>query len=181
MIVPSVTSGVEKKRDRVLLVLPNDFLSPPALLVLSSFPSPSLPCFTMAPLADFILANVPLPTLPDYLTSYVQGQTPLSTTKEVAPALVSYLAVIFSIQAIMKNQQPLRLQFFFQLHNVILSSGSLLLLALMVEEIAPIVWKNGLFYGMCNEASWTSVRVFRVHFTSYRTTDLSYSGWSSII
>ncbi|EJD03957.1 GNS1/SUR4 membrane protein [Fomitiporia mediterranea MF3/22] len=109
----------------------------------------------MAPLADFILEHVPLPTLPHYLTSYVPGKTPLSTPTSVVAALVSYLAVVFGVQRIMKSQPPLRLQFLFQLHNIVLSAGSALLLALMVEEIAPIVWKNGLFYGICNDGAWT--------------------------
>lgn len=116
----------------------------------------------MAPLADFLLTYAPLPSLPHYLTSYVQGETPLSTQPTVVAALVSYLVIIFSIREVMKNQQPLKLQFFFQLHNIILSSGSALLLALIVEEIAPIVWKHGLFYGMCNNAAWTPVRAFLV-------------------
>ena len=114
----------------------------------------------MAPLADFIVAHLPLPTLPRYLTSYVPGTTPLSTPNSVVAALVSYLAVVFGVQHLMKSQAPMRLQFFFQLHNIVLSVGSAILLVLMVEEIAPIVWKHGVFYGICNENAWTPVRVF---------------------
>ncbi|KAL5534238.1 hypothetical protein ACEPAG_700 [Sanghuangporus baumii] len=109
----------------------------------------------MAPIADFILAHVPLPTLPHYLTSYEQGKTPLSTSNSVAGALTSYLAIIFGIRHLMKSQPPIRLQFLFQLHNVVLSVGSGILLVLMVEEIAPIVWKHGIFYGICSRNSWT--------------------------
>ena len=111
----------------------------------------------MAPLADFLLTYVPLPKVPHYLTSYVPGMTPMSTPQEVYPALVAYLAVIFSIQWFMKDRQAMKLRFAFQTHNVFLSSGSLLLLALIVEEIAPGVWNHGLFYGMCNVKMWTSV------------------------
>jgi fatty acid elongase 3 len=57
----------------------------------------------------------------------------------------------------MKTRQPLRLQGLFQLHNVILSSGSALLLALMAEELAPMWMKNGTFWVACNESSWTEV------------------------
>ena len=64
----------------------------------------------MAPLADFILATLPLPSLPAYLTSYVAGKTPLSTWNAVIAALVSYLAVIFSLQHVMRNQQALKLR-----------------------------------------------------------------------
>lgn len=112
---------------------------------------------TMAPLADFLLAHVPLPSLPAYLTHYVPGQTPLSTQKEVLSALVTYLAVVFGIREVMKGRQPIRATAAFQLHNVILTLGSGLLLVLMVEEIAPILWKGGLFHAMCDDQAWTSV------------------------
>jgi len=110
----------------------------------------------MAPLADFILAHVPLPSLPHYLTSYVPGQTPLSSTPTVLATLTSYLAVIFGVQAIMKNQKPQKLNTLFQIHNVFLSAGSLLLLVLMLEEIIPIWWNKGTFEAFCADQSWTS-------------------------
>jgi fatty acid elongase 3 len=44
------------------------------------------------------------------------------------------------------------------LHNLLLSAGSALLLACMVEELLPIIWNEGLFAGICAHSSWTSVR-----------------------
>lgn len=111
----------------------------------------------MAPLADFLLANIPF-RLPTHLSSYVEGVTPLSTTPAVLAALSSYLAVIFGTQFFMKSQQPRKLTTLFQIHNVLLSSGSLLLLALMLEEIIPKIWTHGLHFSLCDEKSWTSVR-----------------------
>ena len=113
-------------------------------------------------LADLILQHAPLPELPYYLTHYVQGATPLSTRPVVVATLVGYLAVIFGIREIMKPRQALKLQFLFQVHNVILSSGSAILLALMLEEILPIFWKNGPFYAICNAGAWTEVRRVRL-------------------
>jgi hypothetical protein len=120
-------------------------------------PNPSAPSTTMAPLADFILANVPLPSVPSYLTQWEPGTTPLSTQKEVATALVSYLAVIFSIQTLMKDKQPVKANAPFQVHNTILYIGSGILLALIVEEILPIWWRGNWFSAMCDSKSWTSV------------------------
>ena len=112
-------------------------------------------------LADFIEKNVPLP-LPYHITHYVAGQTPISTNKVVATALVSYLAIIFGLQELMKTRQPLKLNGLFQLHNMILTLGSGLLLACMVEEVLPLIWKTGLFNAACSQKSWTPVRtVFR--------------------
>jgi fatty acid elongase 3 len=117
----------------------------------------SLARCTMAPLADFLLSYVPLPTLPPYLTSFIPGQTPLSTFPAVVTSLVGYLAAIFGIQAIMIDRRPKTLQFIFQAHNAILSAGSLLLLALLLEEIIPVWWNQGLFAALCAEGSWNSV------------------------
>ena len=109
-------------------------------------------------LADFILQNVPLPTLPPYLVHYERGRTPLSTWTPVFSTLVAYLAVVFGLRELRRNQQPLKLTFLFQLHNIVLSVGSGILLVLVCEEVLPIWWKHGLFYAMCNENAWTSVR-----------------------
>lgn len=111
-------------------------------------------------LADFIQQTVPLP-LPHYLTHYVAGQTPISTSKAVATALVSYLAIIFGLQEFMKTREPLKLNTLFRLHNAILSLGSALLLACMAEEVIPIIWRTGLFAAACSVKSWTPVCIVR--------------------
>jgi fatty acid elongase 3 len=127
-------------------------------------------------LADFIEKNVPF-TLPHYLTHYVAGQTPISTNKAVATALVSYLAIIFGLQELMKTRQPLKLNVLFQLHNAILTIGSGLLLACMAEEVIPILWRTGLFNAICSEKSWTPVRIARsrpiLFRFSWRSVDVS--------
>ncbi|VDC06304.1 unnamed protein product [Peniophora sp. CBMAI 1063] len=106
-------------------------------------------------LADTILAYVPLPELKYEHTHWVRGATPLSTQPVVVAALVSYLVVIFGIQEIMKNRKPLKLQVPFMIHNVYLTTGSGLLLMLMLEEILPKLWNHGVFYAICNSSSWT--------------------------
>lgn len=113
----------------------------------------------MAPLADLIASYAPF-TLPYHLTHYVKGETPLSTTPVVVSTLAGYLALIFSIQALMKDRQPMKLQYLFQAHNVFLSSGSLLVLFLMLEEIIPVGFKLGPFGMLCGEKAWTGVGVF---------------------
>ena len=120
----------------------------------------------MAPLADFLLSTLPLASLgvPHQLTHYVQGKTPLSTPWEVYPTLAAYLVIIFSIQAWMKNRPPLKMQFLFRLHNAFLSSGSLLLVLLIMEEIVPRWLKHGTFYAFCNEGMWSEVSLRHVPF-----------------
>ncbi|SCV68445.1 BQ2448_566 [Microbotryum intermedium] len=44
----------------------------------------------------------------------------------------------------------------FMLHNFLLSAGSGLVLALMLEEIIPILYQHGFFYAICHTSAWTS-------------------------
>ena len=108
-------------------------------------------------LADAIQAYVPLPELKYEHTHWVRGATPLSTQPVVVAALVAYLVVIFGIQEIMRNRKPLKLQVPFMIHNVYLTTGSGVLLLLMLEEILPKLFSHGTFYAICNSGSWTEV------------------------
>lgn len=110
----------------------------------------------MFSLADFLLSKISY-RLPRHLYTYVQGVTPLSTDKSVLAVLASYLVIIFSIQGFMKHRQPHKLTTLFQTHNILLSSGSLLVLALMLEEIVPMIWKHGIHHALCAESAWTPV------------------------
>merc|ERR1711939_31769 len=101
------------------------------------------------------LHSLPIPSLPLNIERWIPGSTPLSTTPEVVYAVAFYLVVIFGGQALMRGSKPYRFKPLFMLHNFLLSSGSALLLALMLEEIVPIVWEHGLFYAICHNDAWT--------------------------
>ncbi|BGP12818.1 hypothetical protein JCM10213_008079 [Rhodosporidiobolus nylandii] len=102
-----------------------------------------------------LLQSLPLPSLPYNIEHWVPGSSPLSTHTEVFAAISFYLAVIFGGQAWMSGSKPYRFKPLFMLHNFLLSAGSALVLALMLEEIVPIVWKHGLFYAICADEAWT--------------------------
>lgn len=114
----------------------------------------------MAPLADFLLTVLPANVLPYHLSHYVPGKSPLSTLPVVSATLASYLVIIFSTQEVMKDRPPQKLNTLFRIHNALLTLGSGLLLALMVEEVASIWVKSGTYDTMCNETSWTPVSPF---------------------
>lgn len=63
----------------------------------------------------------------------------------------------------MKGRQPFgaSLKYPFLIHNLALTIGSGALLAVMLEEIIPILRHGGLFYGICHEAAWTAVSIAR--------------------
>jgi hypothetical protein len=112
----------------------------------------------MSPLANFFLSYAPF-RLPSHLSSFVRGKTPFSTTPVVVSMLAVYLATIFGIRAMMTDRQPYKLTFLLRMHGMFLSLFSALLLALMLEEVIPQIWKQGLYHALCAVEAWTPVSV----------------------
>ncbi|KAK4685001.1 hypothetical protein P7C73_g5158, partial [Tremellales sp. Uapishka_1] len=100
-----------------------------------------------------------IPAPPTRLTTWISDASPLSTNKTVIAAIGTYLLIIFGGRELMRSRAPFKLTLLFQIHNVILSSGSLLLLLLMLEEIVPIYLKHGFFWSICNTKAFTPVRI----------------------
>ncbi|CCE61340.1 hypothetical protein TPHA_0A02570 [Tetrapisispora phaffii CBS 4417] len=90
---------------------------------------------------------------------YIPETLPLGNLKQVLAAIATYYLVIFGGREVLRNVQPLKLNFLFQLHNLFLTSISLMLLILMVEQLVPIIYNNGLFYAICNIGAWTQPMV----------------------
>ncbi|KAJ2547535.1 Fatty acyl-CoA elongase/Polyunsaturated fatty acid specific elongation enzyme [Coemansia sp. RSA 1933] len=86
---------------------------------------------------------------------WVNGNTSLSTWREVGVGMVVYLGVIFGIQLVMRSFKPLKLTRLAQIHNLFLTLISLGLLVLYVEQLYPIISEGGLFYAVCDEKAWT--------------------------
>nr|XP_019007576.1 fatty acid elongase [Kwoniella pini CBS 10737]OCF46357.1 fatty acid elongase [Kwoniella pini CBS 10737] len=96
-----------------------------------------------------------VPKVPIQYKTWVPGSSPLSTQKEVVAAIGTYLLVIFGGRELMKKRQPFKLTGPFRFHNVYLTLGSGLLLALMLEEIVPMFLKHGFFWSICNSTAFT--------------------------
>lgn len=120
------------------------------------------------------------PYVPRSLFRWESGKTPLSTFPVVVACMATYLITIFSLRALIstlkgqkkpqpqngkaKEGKPQRelplipsktLKYPFLVHNVALSAGSGLLLALMLEEVLPIIARNGSYYSICSQGAWT--------------------------
>ncbi|GAB5590292.1 Fatty acyl-CoA elongase/Polyunsaturated fatty acid specific elongation enzyme [Umbelopsis nana] len=87
--------------------------------------------------------------------AFVQGVTPLSTNNEVLIACVTYLVVIFGGQLFMRELPAFKFKVLFQIHNLLLTAVSFILLVLLIEELVPIVAKNGIFFAICSPQAWT--------------------------
>lgn len=98
--------------------------------------------------------------------AFIEGVTTFSTRYEVVIAIVTYLAVIFGGKLLMKNFPVIKLQFIFQLHNLLLTLSSLALLILFVEQLIPIVVREGIFHSVCHQDAWTQ-RLELLYYLNY--------------
>ncbi|KAI5961445.1 ELO2 [Candida pseudojiufengensis] len=101
---------------------------------------------------------------------FIIGKTPLSTFQPVALAITTYYIIIFGGNYIFKKFQikPFILNGLFQIHNIILTTISLTLLILMIEQLIPMIYYNGLFYAICSTNAWTQPLVC-LYYLNYLT------------
>ena len=80
----------------------------------------------------------------------------MSTLKETAAVLVSYYIIVFGGRELMKNRPAFKFNPIFMAHNLGLTIISGGLLALFIEQLLPTVWRNGVFFAICNaNGGWT--------------------------
>lgn len=111
----------------------------------------------MTPLSDFLLSIVPADSIPAHLKSYIPGVSPFSTWPVVSTGIAFYLISILSAREFMKNIPSFKLQTLFKIHNAFLSTGSLVLLLLITEEVVSVRMNVGTYDSMCAPSSWTDV------------------------
>ncbi|PWN91452.1 GNS1/SUR4 membrane protein, partial [Acaromyces ingoldii] len=85
------------------------------------------------------------------------GKTPFSTGPVVFGTMALYLVTVLGGRELMQRFKvpPQELKKPFLVHNILLSSASGLLLAVMLEEIVPIWYHHGFFAAICAQSSWT--------------------------
>lgn len=101
---------------------------------------------------------------------FIAGETILSTTVPVLIMCGLYYLIIFGGRSVlnMTGKGPYKLAFLFKLHNLLLTVISLSLLLLFIEELSPILIRNGLFYSICSPDVWTK-RIVVLYFLNYLT------------
>ncbi|KAI7867292.1 fatty acid elongase [Spinellus fusiger] len=83
--------------------------------------------------------------------SFTEGVTPLSTLTEVITGALTYYLIIFGGRHLMQNLQPIKCKRLFQIHNVLLTATSAILLVLIVEQVIPKIYHHGFHYSVCSE------------------------------
>ena len=88
--------------------------------------------------------------------NFAPGKTPMSTFKATATVLIAYYIIIFGGREIMRKRPAYKLNALFMTHNLYLTIISGGLLALFIEQLVPTVWRNGVFYAICDHrGGWT--------------------------
>jgi len=85
---------------------------------------------------------------------------------DVTLVIVSYLTIIFAIQAWMVSRKRFDLKPAFCVHNLFLSLGSLVLFALYVEKLLPMIVQHGFYYSICSQDAFTN-NLAALHYVNY--------------
>lgn len=114
------------------------------------------------PVYDAVVAAIPASVraqAPLALIEWIPGETPVSSIASVVTAAILYLSTIFGLQAFMRSRPAAGkgpvFKSIFLIHNILLTLGSGLLLALILEDVLPIYRRGGLFYAVCSPKAWT--------------------------
>ena len=90
---------------------------------------------------------------------FVVGELPLSTLPPVLYTIAAYYVIIFGGRFALRNTKPFKLNGSFQIHNLFLTSLSMTLLVLMVEQLVPMISEHGLYFAICDIGAWTQPMV----------------------
>ena len=80
----------------------------------------------------------------------------------------------------MKSRQPLKLNALFMLHNFYLTAFSAVLLSLFIEQLVSTVWRNGIFYAICNEGGGWTKPLVTLYYVSYVGQYVSHSNTDAV-
>lgn len=101
---------------------------------------------------------------------FIYNKTFMANGYQAIAVICAYYVIIFGGRSLMNslNIAPLKLNYLFQLHNIFLTVASLILLLLSIEQILPIIVKDGIFGAICYESSFTQPLV-TLYYLNYLT------------
>ena len=77
------------------------------------------------------------------------------TLRSTVMMLISYYTIVLGGRELMRSRPAMKLNDLFLIHNFYLTVISGALLVLFIEQLAPTIWKHGVFFAVCGDGGWT--------------------------